>query len=55
MSKEVLITGVLVEQQMGKAKVILETKIIPQEKTFQKRKVNGSLSHELNSALKANA
>ena len=55
MCKEVLITGVRVEQQMNQAKVILESKIIPQEKTFQKRKKNGSLSNELIRALKANA
>ena len=55
MCKEVLITGVRVEEQMNQAKVILETKIIPQEKAFQERKKNGSLSHELISALKANA
>ena len=55
MSKEVLITGVRGEQQMNQAKVILETKIIPQENAFQKRKKNGSLSNELIRALKANA
>jgi len=50
--KEVIITGVPVEQQMSEAKVILETKVIPQERTFQERKENGSLSHELISAFK---
>ena len=55
MCKDVLITGVRVEKQMNEARVILETKVIPQEKAFQERKEKGSLSRELITALKANA
>lgn len=55
MSKEKLITGVSVNQQMSKAKVILHNQVIPQEKLFQIRKRNGNLSPDLKSSLKANA
>lgn len=35
MSKEILITGITVEEQTKKAKEILETIVIPREKKFQ--------------------
>jgi len=35
-----IITGITVEEQMRKAKEILETQIIPQSKEYQKRKDN---------------
>lgn len=54
MSKEKLITGVKVSQQMSRAKLILESQVIPREELFQIRKKNGKLSRELQQALKAN-
>jgi hypothetical protein len=38
MSKEILITGITVKEQMNKAKNILINKVIPREKEYQKRK-----------------
>jgi hypothetical protein len=32
-----IITGITVEEQMRKAKLILETEVIPREKEYQKR------------------
>ena len=55
MSKEKLITGVKVTQQMSKARNILNSQVIPKEELFQIRKKEGKLSPELMSALKANA
>jgi len=55
MSKEKLITGVKVTQQMSKARNILNSQVIPKEELFQIRKKEGKLSPELISALKANA
>jgi len=55
MSKEKLITGVKVTQQMSKARNILNSQVIPKEELFQIRKKEGKLSSELISALKANA
>ncbi len=55
MCKEVLITGVKVTTQMKRADKILKTVVIPQEKQFQQRKKNGTLSPELKKALKGNA
>ena len=55
MSKEKLITGVKVIQQMSKARNILNSQVIPKEELFQIRKKEGKLSPELLSALKANA
>ena len=40
MSKDILITGVTVIQQMKRAKEILKNQVIPKEKKFQKRKKN---------------
>lgn len=40
---------------MSKARIILESQVIPREELFQIRKKKGTLSHELKSALKANA
>lgn len=55
MSKEVLITGISVKQQMKKAQEILETVVIPREKTFQTRKKKGKLSKNLIQNLKNNS
>ncbi len=55
MSKEKLITGVKVTQQMSRARNILNSQVIPREELFQIRKKEGKLSSELISALKANA
>lgn len=44
MCKDILITGVTVSQQMKRAKEILNNQVIPKEKTFQKRKKEGSLN-----------
>jgi len=43
MSKEKLITGIKVSQQMSRAKLILESQIIPREELFQIRKKKGKL------------
>ncbi|HKM93742.1 MAG TPA: hypothetical protein VJY41_08835 [Prolixibacteraceae bacterium] len=55
MCKENLITGVKVSQQMSKARIILNSQIIPREELFQIRKKEGKLSPELVKALKTNA
>jgi hypothetical protein len=55
MSKEKLITGVKVTQQMSRARNILNNQVIPKEELYQIRKKEGKLSPELISALKANA
>lgn len=55
MCKDILITGITVTQQTKRAKVILESQVIPKEKKFQKRKKNGLLSQKLIDAMKENA
>ena len=55
MCKERLITGVKVTQQMSKARIILNSQVIPREELFQIRKREGKLSAELINALKSNA
>ena len=55
MSKEKIITGVAVAQQMSKADAILQNQIIPREKEFEARQKAGCLSDQLLNALKANA
>lgn len=55
MGKEELITGISVAQQMSRAKIILESQVIPREELFRVRKKEGKLSHELKRALKSNA
>lgn len=55
MSKDILITGVTVTQQMKKARGILKYQVIPKENKFQQRKQLGLLSPELISAIKSNA
>lgn len=36
--KKKIITGITVEEQMKKAKEILDNEVIPREKSFQKKK-----------------
>ncbi len=55
MCKKKIITGITVAQQMSKARIILNSQVIPREELFQIRKKMGTLSPELKSALKANA
>ncbi len=55
MCKEKLITGLDVTRQMSKAKLILESQVIPRAELFEIRKQKGELSTELLSALRANA
>lgn len=55
MCKEKLITGIKVTQQLSRAKIILNTQVIPREELFQIRKKEGKLSAELIAALKSNA
>jgi len=55
MSKEILITGVKVTQQMSKARAILKNQVIPREELYQQRKKSGTLSPELLIAMKTNA
>ena len=55
MCKEKLITGIKVTQQMSKARIILNSQVIPREELYQIRKKEGRLSLELHLALKANA
>ena len=50
MSKEKLITGIKVTQQMSKARNILNSQVIPREELYQIRKREGKLSPELLSA-----
>ena len=55
MCKNKLITGLDVTRQMSKAKLILESQVIPRAELFEIRKRKGELSAELLSALRANA
>jgi len=55
MSKQKIITGIKVTDQMTKARDILNKQILPQETLFQDRKKKGQLSKELHNALKENA
>ncbi len=55
MCKEKLITGVRVNEQMSKARLILHSQVIPREELFEIRKKSGKLSIELKRALKSNA
>jgi len=55
MSKQIIITGIKVTDQMTKARDILNKQILPQETLFQDRKKKGQLSKELHNALKENA
>lgn len=55
MSKEKLFNGVEVAQQMSKARIILNSQVIPREELFQIRKREGKLSPELTQAIKSNA
>lgn len=55
MCKEKLITGIEVKRQMSKAKMILNSHVIPRSELFEIRQKSGTLSTELKSALKSNA
>lgn len=55
MCKEKIITGIKVTQQMNKAKIILNSQVIPREELFQIRKREGRLSSELKFALNENS
>lgn len=55
MSKNQLITGITVSEQMSKANEILKKQVLPREQKFQKRKLQGKLSNRLLLALKSNA
>jgi len=44
MSKQKIITGIKVTDQMAKAREILNKQVLPQENLFQERKRNGQLS-----------
>lgn len=55
MCKEKLITGIEVKRQMSKAKMILNSHVIPRSELFEIRQKSGKISPELKSALKANA
>jgi uncharacterized protein (UPF0218 family) len=55
MSKQKIITGIKVTDQMTKARDILNKQVLPQETLFQDRKKKGQLSKELLNALQANA
>ena len=55
MSKEILITGIKITQQLSKARTILNSQVIPREELYQIRKREGRLSPELTTALKENA
>ena len=55
MSKQKIITGVKVIDQMTKARDILNKQVLPQETLFQERKKKGQLSKELLNAIHANA
>ena len=55
MSKQKIITGIKVTDQMAKARDILNKQVLPQESLFQDRKKKGQLSKELHNALHANA
>ena len=51
MSKQKIITGIKVSDQMEKAREILNKQVIPQENLFQERKRNGELCKEHYNAL----
>ncbi len=53
--KEKIITGVKVTQQLSKARIILNSQVIPKEELFQIRKKEGKLSPELLRSLQKNA
>ena len=55
MSKQKIITGIKVTDQMAKAREILNKQVLPQENLFQERKKNGQLSKEHLNALQVNA
>jgi hypothetical protein len=55
MSKQKIITGIKVTDQMAKAREILNTQVLPQEKLFQERKRNGQLTKEHVNVLQLNA
>jgi len=55
MSKDKLITGIKVTQQMSKARNILKNQVLQKEELFQIRKKQDRLSSELKLALKSNA
>jgi hypothetical protein len=55
MSKQKIITGIKVTDQMAKAREILNKQVLPQENLFQERKRNGQLSKEHFNALQVNA
>lgn len=44
MSKQKIITGIKVTDQMAKAREILNTQVLPKENLFQERKRNRQLS-----------
>lgn len=54
MSKQKIITGIKVTDQMAKAREILNKQVLPKETIFQDRKRKGQLSKELLNALQAN-
>ncbi len=55
MCKEKLITGLDIVRQMSKARMILNSQVIPRAELFEIRKREGKLSVELKNALKSNA
>jgi len=55
MSKQKIITGIKVTDQMTKAREILNKQVLPKETLFQDRKRKGQLSKELLNAMQANA
>lgn len=55
MSKNKLITGVKIAQQMSRARNILNSQVIPRDELYQIREREGRLSQELLRVLKNNA
>ena len=55
MNNEKIITGVKVTQQLSKARIILNSQVIPKEELFQIRKKEGKRSPELLRVLQNNA
>lgn len=55
MSKQQIITGINVSDQMTKAKEILKKQVIPKENLFQDKKRKGLLNKEHLNVLQANA
>lgn len=55
MSKDRIITGLKVTQQMSKARAILYNQVIPREELFQIRKKAGKLSTDQTPAVERNA